>query len=205
MKLLQTTAAVIGALAMASAGAANVQQPQQPLKQSQPMGQASKFDRRFVQEAAQQGQGELALAQVAEQKAQSPEAKRLAQELVTSHSQANQQLSQLAFSKNIDIATEPSAAQRSRIQSIEKLQGERFDKEFLTQAAKDHRKSLSLFEKAARNSEDPDIKGWAQKMIPTLEQHLAMAQRPTAVGEAPRGQSPQRQQPQRMPQQTAPY
>lgn len=208
MKLIYKTtlaAALMSALAVTQSGAANQGvQHQQSVKQ--PIGQASKFDKEFVREAAQLGQNEVALAQLAEQKASKPETKRLAQELVTSHTQANQQLSQLAFSKNIQIPTERSAAEQAHLNKMQANSAQQFEKEFISQAVKDHKRSISLYEKAAKNATDPDIKAWAQKMIPTLEQHLAMVQRPTAVGEAPRGQSPvQRQQQQKMPQRTAPY
>lgn len=189
---LTLAAAVIGALALGSPFAMAKQGYEQQTSQ-QTGQQLSKFDREFVKEAAQLGQAEVALAQSAQQKAGNDETKRLANELVSSHNDANQQLSKLAANKGIEIPNQPTTADRNRIQDIEKSQGDRFDKEFQQQMIKDHRRSISLYQKAAKSASDPDIRSWAQKMVPVLEQHLAMIERPTAVGEAPRGQTQERQ------------
>lgn len=194
IQILTLSAALIGSLTLGTAFAAQQGQTQVPAEKKQAGSEISRADREFLKEAAQLGQAEVALAKVAQEKASNPEIKRLAQDLVSGHTKANQELSQLALNKGVDIATQPSAMARGRIQGIEKAQGERFDKEFQDQVIKDHRHSIAIFEKAAKSSSDPDVKAWAQKMIPALEQHLAMAQKPTAVGEAPKGQRQQQQQ-----------
>jgi putative membrane protein len=39
----------------------------------------------------------------------------------------------------------------------------------------DHEQSSSLFAKEATSGDDPDIKKWAAKTLPTVKQHLALA------------------------------
>jgi putative membrane protein len=40
----------------------------------------------------------------------------------------------------------------------------------------DHQKDIAEFEKEARSGNDPDLKNWASKTLPTLRAHLAEAQ-----------------------------
>jgi putative membrane protein len=40
---------------------------------------------------------------------------------------------------------------------------------------KDHEKAASDFEKTSKNAKDPDLKNWASKTLPTIQDHLKMA------------------------------
>jgi putative membrane protein len=42
---------------------------------------------------------------------------------------------------------------------------------------KDHEKTVALFENAATNVKDPEIKAFAQQTLPVLKQHLASIQK----------------------------
>ena len=63
----------------------------------------SKDDQRFVQEAAEGGKAEVALGNLALQRAASDDVKQFAQRMVDDHSKANQELMELASQKNISI------------------------------------------------------------------------------------------------------
>jgi putative membrane protein len=39
-----------------------------------------------------------------------------------------------------------------------------------------HKDAVSLFERYAKGGEDPKLKDWAGKTLPTLQHHLEMAQ-----------------------------
>src|SRR5205807_1215958 len=49
------------------------------------------------------------------------------------------------------------------------------DKEFLKNQAKEHEAAIKLFETEAKKGGDPEVKAWAEKMIPGLKSHLLMA------------------------------
>jgi putative membrane protein len=40
----------------------------------------------------------------------------------------------------------------------------------------DHRKDVNEFKKESTSGKDPDVKAWASKTLPTLEEHLKLAQ-----------------------------
>ena len=50
----------------------------------------------------------------------------------------------------------------------------KLDKSFLNQMALDHKKTIALFRRESRSGSDPDLKAFATKMLPTLEEHLKM-------------------------------
>jgi putative membrane protein len=41
---------------------------------------------------------------------------------------------------------------------------------------KDHKDDISEFQKEANHGGDPDLKAFAQKTLPTLQEHLRLAQ-----------------------------
>lgn len=143
----------------------------------------SKADKAFLQDAAESGIAEVELGRLAKKKAASPEVKMLGEHLVKDHEKANTELMALAKSKGVEIKAEPNAAQKKTIAAFEKQEGAAFDKEFQAQAVKDHKKSVALFEKAAKSATDTEIKAWAEKTLPVLKQHLAMAEKEKPAGE----------------------
>jgi putative membrane protein len=40
----------------------------------------------------------------------------------------------------------------------------------------DHKKDVKEFEKATKNLSDPELKAFAEKTLPTLQEHLTQAQ-----------------------------
>ena len=63
------------------------------------------------------------------------------------------------------------------------MQGAAFDREYARMMVKDHEEDVALFRKEAQSGKDADLKAYAQKTLPTLEEHLQMAkQLPGATG-----------------------
>ena len=55
--------------------------------------------------------------------------------------------------------------------------GDAFDRAYVQDMVKDHRKDVTLFEDQARNGKDPALKQFAQATLPALQEHLQMAER----------------------------
>jgi len=153
-------------------------------------GKLDRHDQAFLKKAAEINLTEIQLGKVAERISSEPNIKKIAGMLVKDHSEANQNLERLAASKGVTLPTEPSLLERHSLNSIEKEQGEKFNKEFLAFSQKGHEKAIELFEKEAARTQDPDIKAWAQKMVPALKEHLVMSQgvKMEAIGEKAKGQ-----------------
>ena len=137
--------------------------------------------KQFAMKAAEGGMLEVKLSQLAQQKSQSQEVKQLAQQLEQDHTQANQQLMQVAKQKNITLPTDLKGECQETYQAFQQLSGKDFDNAYLLFNVKDHLKDIMMFQKEARNGTDQEIKQWASQTLPKLRQH---AQHIGAVAQA---------------------
>jgi putative membrane protein len=133
-------------------------------------------DQRFVMEAAQGGMAEVELGQLATQKAASDDVKKFGQRMVDDHTKANDQLKQVASQKNITLPTDIGAKNKATKDHLEKLSGAAFDKAYMTHMVQDHKKDVAEFQKEANSGKDADVKNFASQTLPTLQEHLKMAQ-----------------------------
>lgn len=142
-------------------------------------------DRKFMQEAAEHGMAELQMAQLAASKAGSADVKALATTLVNDHTNANNELVQLANSKKVELPAAPPRGQRKDIEKLAKLAGAEFDRHFVREVGiKDHEKDIRKFEKASERTKDAQLKAWIDKTLPRLREHLAQAQKLPMTGDA---------------------
>jgi putative membrane protein len=118
---------------------------------------------------------EIALGTAASQKATMPDVKSLANRMVADHSKASDELKSLAAKKGVTLPTEMAREPKSEQDKLMKLSGHQFDKEYADFMVKDHEQDLKDFQKAAKDAKDPDVKSWAAKMVPILQEHLNTA------------------------------
>lgn len=137
----------------------------------------SKTDQAFVTKASGSGMYEVEVSKLAIDKASDPAIKEFAQMMVTDHTKANDELKQLATSKNGELAPGVPKAKQAVIDKLSKLDGAKFDKAYREQVGlKDHKTDIALFEKESKDGKDADLKAWAGKTLPTLRTHLQHAQ-----------------------------
>jgi len=139
-------------------------------------GQLSRGDYKFLKDAAQGGQTEVELGELAKQKGTSQSVKNFGETMVTDHSKANDELKAIAAKKGATLPATLSHGERSDIEHLQKATGADFDKDFASRMVKDHKKDVKDFEDAAKDLKDPDLKAFAAKTLPTLQEHLRMAQ-----------------------------
>jgi putative membrane protein len=58
---------------------------------------------------------------------------------------------------------------------LQKLSGAEFDREFMKMMVRDHEHVIAAFDKEATSGQDPQLKAFAAKTLPTLHSHLQMA------------------------------
>ena len=135
---------------------------------------AAPADVAFVKKAAAGGMMEVAVAKLAQEKAEHADVKAFAATLEKDHSAANAELKELASGKKIVLA---EAAGHGPVHAkLEKLSGAAFDRAFIAAMVDDHQKDVKAFEKAAAGAGDSDIKAFAGKTLPTLKAHLKQVQ-----------------------------
>lgn len=137
--------------------------------------QLSRQDRNFIENAMHSNHGELALAKIAQEKASSDQVKQFAKKLLDDHSKAGSELetivSRLGYTPSKKAMREPR-----EVKKFANMSGERFDREFARQMVKDHKKTVDLFEDQAQDGQTQELWQFAQKTLPTLQEHLRMSQ-----------------------------
>jgi putative membrane protein len=137
-------------------------------------------DLTFAKEAAIGGMAEVELGTLAKEKASSPDVKQFADRMVTDHSKANDELKQWAQQKNATLPTDVDAKHKATKDRLSKLSGEEFDKAYMHEMVSDHVKDVNEFKKESTAAKDADLKAWAGKTLPTLEEHLKSAREDNA-------------------------
>jgi len=138
--------------------------------------QASSPDHMFVMEAAQGGMAEVALGRLASEKGSNDRVKQFGQRMVADHGKANDELKSLAESKSISIPTDLDAKHKATEERLSKMSGAAFDRAYIEEMVADHKKDVADFRKEGQSGKDSEVKGWAAKTLPTLEEHYKMVQ-----------------------------
>jgi len=136
----------------------------------------SRSDRKFIEKTAQAGMAEVDAGKLAETKADGQEVKDFARRMVADHTRANEELKQLATSKGVEM---PNDVTRKHHRIMDKLQhhtAAQFEREYLRNQVSDHKDVVRAFEKEAKGGGDADLRNWAAGKLPTLREHLQMAQ-----------------------------
>lgn len=136
----------------------------------------SRADAGFLKDAALAGMAEVESSQLALQKATDPTVKSFAQKMVDDHTKANEELKALAQSKGVELPDEPSLMQKGKLKALSTADGADFDKRYAeNMGVEAHADTVKLFQKAAKDAKDPDVKAFAANKLPTLQDHLRMA------------------------------
>ena len=165
------------ALALTAAPAfAQTAQKAQGKTASQAQIKKAGSDQTFVMNAAKGGLAEVELGKLAQQKAQSDQVKNFGKRMVDDHSKANDELKTLAQNKKITLPTDLDPKDKAVRDRLSKLSGDAFDRAYMNAMVRDHRKDVNEFKMESTKGKDADIKGFASKTLPTLEDHLKLAQ-----------------------------
>lgn len=136
----------------------------------------SATDSKFANNAAAGGMAEVQLGQLALKNASSPDVKAFAQRMVTDHTKAGDQLKTIASRDNISIPSNMDAKDKATYDRLSKLQGSAFDKAYMRDMVRDHNTDISAFQKESTGGRNEDLKQFASNTLPTLEEHLKMAE-----------------------------
>lgn len=149
---------------------------------------ASSSDTGFAKKAAQGGMAEVAMGKLAESHAQSADVKAFGQKMVQDHSAANDKLKAAAEQEHIRLPTRPSSEDRSTINRLSRLHGQAFDKAYAQTMVKDHKKDIAEFQREAQSGSNPQLQTFAKATLPTLQEHLQMAEKLPGAAATPNGQ-----------------
>jgi len=123
----------------------------------------SEKDKTFMKKAAKGGMMEVAMGQVAEQKAQSEDVKSFGKRMVADHGKANDELKSIASKKGFQLPSKEHAVKWTS------------DKAYMDAMVKDHEKDLAEFKEEASSATDPDLKKFADDTAKMVQEHLDLA------------------------------
>lgn len=134
-------------------------------------------ERRFIAHAASAGMMEVQAGKLAQERGQSAAVKQFGQMLEQDHTQANNELIQLATSKGVDVPRQMDKEHQAKLDKLRKAKADEFDRMFIEQVGRtDHKKDIADFERTVRESNDADVRGFAEKTLPVLKKHHEQAQ-----------------------------
>jgi len=192
MRNLIRTAAFAGALALVIGTAPaddqktdkNTPKPQKKADTTDPdtgnkteKAKAKPFsDDEFVILAGAGGMYEVALGKVAKSNAASEEVKKFGDRMITDHTKAGQDLAAAAKAANIGFPLKIFSDQQATLNQLAQIRGPDFDRVYMKKMVADHKEDVALFERASKEAKNDKIKSYASKTLPTLKEHLKMAQ-----------------------------
>ena len=134
-----------------------------------------KPDAGFVTEAGQDGHAEVELGKLAQKNGSSASVKEFGQRMVADHSKAGTELGAIAKKLGITPPSGPSDKHKAEYKKLAALKGDKFDSEYAQHMVDAHEQAVKLFQKEAKQGEAKELKDFAAKTLPTLEEHLKMA------------------------------
>jgi putative membrane protein len=137
----------------------------------------------FVKEVAISDMFELQSSKLAEQKGTDQE-KRFAEQMITDHTRTTNDIKGLVNSGKVkaEIPAMLDNSHQSKLDKLKNASGKDFSSDFNSDQVSAHKDAVSLFERYAKRGDNPELKDWAGKTLPTLRHHLEMAQ---DLGKAP--------------------
>jgi putative membrane protein len=136
---------------------------------------ATDDDKKFLAMAAQSDQNEIALSQLAQQKATNPAVKGFADKMVTEHTKMTGSMKPFADSWGLTPPTGPDADHQKELDKLNGLSGKDFDKEYIDQMVTDHAKALSAFTSEAKDTKDVKFQAAVIKGKTAVAAHKNMA------------------------------
>ncbi|SDB61941.1 DUF4142 domain-containing protein [Belnapia rosea] len=137
----------------------------------------STTDAGFMTTATRGGLAEVQMGQLAQRNGRSPAVKRFGERMVADHSKTNQEMLALAQQKQITPPDSMGAQHQAIYDRLAGLRGREFDRAYIQAMVEDHREDVQAFQTEAQDGTDPDVRAFAQRHLPVLQEHLRMVER----------------------------
>jgi putative membrane protein len=137
-------------------------------------GQAtvSTADKDFILAAAQGGMTEVKLGELAARNGTRDDVKEFGRMMVKDHTIINDDLKALAAQKGVTLTETVDAKHQEKLEKMAGLTGSEFDDAYIDAMIKGHQKVAKDFKAEHATTQDSDIKGFLDKSIPVVEEHL---------------------------------
>ncbi len=132
-------------------------------------------DRLFAQLVTAGGLAEVELGRLAAGKSTNDEVKAFADRMVGDHTDANAKLKAIADKSRMPLPDRLDPDHEKMRADLEKLDGARFDLEYMKAQVIDHQKTVQLLVWEIGQGQDADVQQFAKETLPKVLEHLEMA------------------------------
>lgn len=139
-------------------------------------GNLSSQDQQFAKIAAQANLGEVDLGKMAQDRGSSALVKQFGKLMVNDHSKAQDDLKNLMAGAAFTLPNAPAQKETSLKSSLSKASGKDFDEAYVRDMLQGHKDVVAAFERETREGQDPALKAFAVRVLPTIEDHIRIAE-----------------------------
>lgn len=192
-RLISTIASSLGvasvAALMALPGLAQMmpQAPSTPAPRTSPAPNApgsdrplTDLDRQFMIRAAQSDQTEIQTSQLALQRSRNQDVRAFAQHMIQEHTNSSKQLMQIAQQKGVTLPKDVGPDNRPLLTRLSSLSGAAFDRAYMEGQVQAHAKTQAEYQRYLNQGQDPQLRAFANTVLPIVTGHLQMARTMTA-------------------------
>ncbi|PHY94805.1 hypothetical protein CSR02_04310 [Acetobacter pomorum] len=106
-----------------------------------------------------------------------PSLKDFASKMIEDHHKTSAELKQILSDNNITntLPVDTDDLSQKKLETLHTLHGQSFVRQYRDDQISAHENALSLFQRYAKNGDNPALKKWAAETVPTLEEHLRLA------------------------------
>jgi putative membrane protein len=131
----------------------------------------------FAKMAAASNMFEIQSSKLALTRSTDEATKTFAEHMIADHTKAGQEMMPAAKADKIKIPEKLDQKHQAKLDALKSADKSTFDKMYQAEQLKAHEAAVALFTEYAKNGEKGELKTFAVKTLPTLEEHLAEVQK----------------------------
>ena len=136
-------------------------------------GNASPDAANFVATATASNNFEIQSSKAVEDKAKNAEVKSFARMMISDHTKAGKEIMEVAKKANLTVPPDTTSLDQPHQQMMSSItSASDMDKAYVQAQLQAHQEAVALFRAYASGGDNPSLKQFASKTLPTLEKHL---------------------------------
>ena len=135
----------------------------------------SPIDRKFAASASDGNTFEIRSSRLALEQSQDPRVRAFARRMIDDHVMAQRKLEAASAMADTDSAPTLYPEHEAKIEALSQMSGADFDKAYLADQVEAHEMTSRALQDFSAGGYDPALLGWADKTLPVVNMHLAMA------------------------------
>lgn len=125
----------------------------------------------FLTIAAEEQQVEIALGQLAAQRAQNDQVKEFGSRMVADHKKVRREAEQLASKHRVPLPTKLTAEGKQKVDELSKLSGHEFDRAYMNFTLQNHETTFEQYQQHINTMRYPDLREYFTSTLPILQAH----------------------------------